>query len=227
MIMKKSIKRISAVAMAMALAVVSAVPAFAEESAEFTGQIQSSDLDIDMDLPANGSLTIKPYAGTQIKTTDPLYFVNNNAEATKAGADIINYTVGLAGYTCVATSATSSSAVKVATTLDGAGKNKVITADIQLGKAVAATTASVDTFKEDFEVDKTVAVTKLSTTSYDGTAGSTYTKNESAEKVTIAPTEIVPFRIVGKMNTDATWEVGDSITIVPVFSIGVDVTTKE
>lgn len=51
----KNIKKISALAMAMALTAVSCFSVSAFEKATYTGTIAEDDLTINMDLPADGS----------------------------------------------------------------------------------------------------------------------------------------------------------------------------
>lgn len=221
----KNIKKISALAMAMALTAVSCFSVSAFEKATYTGTIAEDDLTINMDLPADGSLTIKPFAGTQI-TTAPLYFKNKNAEAG-SGEDKVSYTVAMAGYTCVATSATADNPIKIAAELPATGTAKNITAVMELGDAVDTVETDAAAFKTAFNSAQSLQVTKLSEASYDGTAASAYTKNTTDAAVKVEPQKNVPFRITGSMNTSATWEKGDSIVIVPVFSIGVEVETVE
>lgn len=225
--MRKNIKKVSAVAMAMALTAVSSMPTLAVETATYTGEIAEADLTINMDLPADGSLTIKPFAGTQI-TTAPLYFSNKNTATTTSGEDNVSYVVGLAGYTCVATSATTENPIKVSATLPATGTAKNITAVIELGEAQDDKETDAAAFKTAFVSTAALTVDKLSEASYDGSAESVYTKNSATDDtVKVEPEKHVPFRITGAMNTAAEWEVGDEIVIVPVFSVGVEVDTVE
>lgn len=223
--MRKNFKRATVVATAMALTMASIMPAFAANSSEFKGTIQEADLKMNITLPANGTLTIKPYSGTQISTA-PLYFENKETAASEVGDDIISYNIGLAGYTCVATSATADNPIKAVTALTEDTK-KNFTATIELGTATASKETDAAEFKKNFgSVTASLAVEKLSEASYDGTAASTYTKALTVTPVKVEPEKALPFRITGTMNTGATWEVGDSITIVPVYSVGIDVTQK-
>jgi hypothetical protein len=231
MIMKKSIKKISALAMAMALTAVSVVPAFAEESVTLSGTIADADLKINMTLPTNGTITIKPYGAKQILTS-PLYFQNTNAVATKTGEDIVTYNVGLAGYTCVATSANEDDPINVTTAaVDTSVKTKDITANIELGDVISGSSVTTDAigFKGQFTSPKTLQVTKLSEENYDAKAeDSQYEENANAstDVVSIAPGDAAPFRITGTMNTSANWKAGDKITFVPIFSVGVQASKK-
>lgn len=232
--MKKNFKKVSALTLAMALTAASSMPTFAAKHAVYDGEITGGALTIDMDLPSDGTLSIKPYAGTQI-STEPLYFHNKNAEPA-TGEDNITYTVGLAGYTCVVKSASTDNPVKVAATLPAPPSTaKTITANIELGTATDAaispagatfTSAEAASFKKNFGTPSTLKVEKTSEASYDGTAASAYTKAVTPVAVDVAPSKYVPFRIIGTMNTDAAWAEGDGATIVPVFSIGVEVTQQ-
>jgi hypothetical protein len=227
--MRKNLKRVAAVASAMALTVVSVVPAFAADAINktptYTGTIAADDLSMNVTLPATGSLTIKPYSATQI-TTAPLYF--ENTEST-SDDDVVTYKVAIAGYSCVATSKTADNAIKVATTLPTSGTAKTFTATIETGAACASDakkTTAAD-FKTAFgTASSTVAVEKLSEKAYDGTAATTYTKVTTPTEVKVEEGKAVPFRITGTMYTGAEWEEGDSITVVPVFTIGLEVGTK-
>lgn len=221
----KNFKKVSAVAMAMALTVASAVPAFAVEKATYTGTLSSEDLTINMDLPADGTLTVKPFAGTQISTA-PLYFTNNS-ENTNGVEDVI-YSVNLAGYTCVATpkdTTDRNAAIKVATTIP-ADTTKTFTATIELGNEVSsdAVTSDAVAFKTSFASAAALNIERLSTASYDGKTVTDYTKSATDSAVDVRPGYSIPFRITGKMNTKATWAAGDKIVVVPVFSVDVSVT---
>lgn len=225
--MKKTIKKATAVATAMAMVMGMATSVYAEQKSKYTGTIAESDLTINMDLPADGSLTIKPFAGTQI-TTAPLYFKNKNTVAAAIGDDDVAYLVKLAGYTCVATSINDENPIVAKKTLTANSKAKEFAANIALGEAVASTDEKTDAkdFKVQFVTEEALAIDTLSEESYDGTADTAYVKNADATAVQVDPAKSVPFRITGTMNTDADWEEGDAITIVPVFSIGVKVTPK-
>lgn len=225
--MRKILKRATVVVSAMALTMASVMPAFAANMSEFKGIIADGDLKMNITLPANGTLTIKPYSGTQI-STEPLYFENTEAEAADVGDDIISYSIGLAGYTCVATSNTADNPIKAVTALTEDTK-KNFTATIELGTAVEKDSKETDAaeFKKNFgSVTASLPIEKLSEASYDGTAASLYTKALTVTPVKVEPQKILPFRIIGTMNTAAEWEAGDTITIVPVYSVGIDVTQK-
>lgn len=225
--MRKNFKRATVVAAAMALTMSSIMPAFAANTGEYKGTIESADLNMNITLPTNGALTIKPYSGTQI-TTAPLYFKNTEVAAAATGDDVVSYKIGIAGYTCVATSATAEDPIKAVTALTEDTK-KNFTAKIELGTAVATTSEKTDAkeFKDNFgSTTDSCAIEKLSEASYDGTAATTYNKNLTSTPATVAPQESLPFRITGTMNTAANWEVGDSITIVPVYSVAISVTQK-
>lgn len=227
----KKIKKIAAIAMAMALTVGSCVSVGAEsKTIKIDGTVADSDLNYNIDLPS-GNIVLKPYGGTQISTT-AMYFKNKNTSAAglEVGEDIITYDVDIVGYSCVATSKNEDDPIKVATTLPTTGTAKDITVKIQMGTPVQAS-AVTDTavgFKQTFVTAASVDVTKLSEEDYNAASeDSTYTKLDTATGVSVAPEEYIPFRVIGEMNTSAKWQAGDKLSIVPVFSVGVSVTEKQ
>lgn len=226
--MKKSFKKASAIVLTMALMINSSVSVFAAKttSSRYSGQIYSADLRINMDLPSNSSLTVKPYAKKQVLTA-PMYFHNYNEASTVSGDDKISYMVGLAGYTCVATSASSTDPVKVAAKLPTGKTTKTITANIELGEIQQNELMDNEEFQSAFVAVKSLAVTRLSKTSYDGSAGSAYTKNADTTQIKVEPGMYLPYRITGSVNKSAKWASKDKIVIVPVFSIGIVIETVQ
>lgn len=215
----KKIKKISAVAMAMALTAATMVPTFAlDKATTFTGQINASDLSIDLTLPSTGTLTMKPYASDQISSSNGIAFVNTSADTA--------YTVGIAGYTCVATPKTTGDTFTIAATKPASGTNKVATVKIELAQPTNATATAVTTdaatFKTNFTASTPVAVqvSKATTNTYDGKTSTDYTK-ATADTINIATGEAASLRITGEMNEKANWVAGDKLVVVPVFSVSV------
>jgi hypothetical protein len=227
--MRKSIKRVTAVVSAMALTVASCMPIFAAETGSYTGTIAGDDLKKNYNLPTSGSLIIKPYTGTQISTGE-LYFENAETAAAAAGDDIVTYKVNIAGYSCSAVSANEDDPITVAASLPSDGSTaKVFTASIELGAKQTAKAADAKAFKALFATPAVkVAVSELvdAESLYNGTEDTTYIKATGTTAVEVGPQEFAPFRISGTMNTAANWQAGDTITIVPVYSVDIDVTQK-
>jgi len=214
----RKIKKISAVAMAMALTAATMVPTFAYEKTTFTGQISADDLKIDIALPSTGTLTMKPYAVKQITSNNGIAFVNNSDDTA--------YTVGIAGYTCVATPKTTGETFTIAATKPTSGENKVATVKIELAQPTATTSDAVATddavYAGNFDNATPVAVqvAKATTSTYDGKTSTDFTK-ATADTINIATGQAAAFRVSGEMNEKAAWVAGDKLVVVPVFSVAV------
>lgn len=132
--MKKEIKKIAAVAMALAMTVGSSIPAFAAKSIVMDGTVQ--DTNINMDLPTDGILTIRPYAGTQIDS-GVYYFNNKNVKDTDTeGFANITYNVSVPKYLAVVNTPANPKDPKIALAEeigDDVGTSKVMAPRIQIG----------------------------------------------------------------------------------------------
>lgn len=135
--MKREIKKIAAVAMALAMTVGSSIPAFAAPSIVMEGTVES--LSINMTLPTSGLLTIKPFAGTQIDT-GIYYFQNNNVLDTDTeGYTNISYGVSVTKYWAISSdpATAKNDLIKLAgedgIDADAAGEQKIMAPRIQIG----------------------------------------------------------------------------------------------
>lgn len=135
--MKREIKKIAAVAMALAMTVGSSIPAFAAPSIVMEGTVES--LSINMTLPTSGLLTIKPFAGTQIDT-GIYYFQNNNVlDQDTEGYTNISYGVSVTKYWAISSdeATAKNDLIKLAgedgIDADTAGEQKIMAPRIQIG----------------------------------------------------------------------------------------------
>lgn len=223
--------------LATTMAVSGAVASFAGENAiNFKGTIAEADLTIKCDLPASGTLTIKPYSGEQIASASGLKIKNGETAATSAGETQVNYEVALVGYTSTATSADADNLItyKAAATASDAytGVKKEVYMAVQLATTADGTVATGDDFKahfaeaakENIKINEIIA--KKSEAEYTK-AGDTYTKIATPQKILVEAEKEVAFRITGTMNPNAGWEKGDTLSVTPIFTIVPKVATKE
>jgi hypothetical protein len=219
-------KRFLALGMAAAMVVASSVTSFAgTETITAKGEIAENDIKISITLPAVTSLTIQPYAKTQISSGKAVGLINDST-----GTSAVAYDVEIAGYTAtVGGKGEVKPTLSATKTTTFTGTKKDMSIEIEFGTisaktSVVGTSVTQDEFDAFFSTPTAaVHVAKISEADYDKTkSDSTYTKaTETTNKVTVTngDNNAAPFRITGALNATAAWEVGDSVTITPVFKI--------
>lgn len=246
--MKKHLRK--AVALGLAFATVGASSVFAAHSMKLTGSI--GEMTMNVSLPSSGSLTINPFAKTQIaagfmdgSTERDFIAVQNSGKISKGD---VAYKISIAGYTVTAVSKggeddpitikNNNNAKTELSAYTGTGKQ----VSIQLGVAAEnpddngtgvalskiSKAADFDTkYAANIDDGQTVLVTGLSEADYDANnAESAYTAvsaAEAAKGATVQPGGNFMFKVDGTMNPAAEWKEGDSLSITPVFTVIPDV----
>jgi hypothetical protein len=226
--MIKRLKTFTGLTLSALMAVSAVTNAFAatnsSSSVTMTGTIASSAVAINVTVPTNYALTLKPYGEIQIYTPKGTVFKNNEK------ANGTTYKIQLSGYTSTTKSKNAKDPIVLKDSLDAdPGEEKQVAMKIQFADACAATTATTAA-KTDKAwaalfsspvINEPVGENGEGVTTYKK-AGDKYNETSATYKntvVEIPPTQVVPFRITGDMNDNANWVTGDSISVVPVFKV--------
>lgn len=249
--MKRKLKSIAGIAMAATMAVAGSTSLFAADKAwDLGGDVTSVDISVTLPTGGANTLTVKPYAKTQIDSGIN-YIKSGFAYANME--DAVAYKTSIAGYVAtVKTAGENAPVLKADSTWTGTTKQ--INLKIEMGKDVYLNqtqtgydSAITGTTDDDFAVDglttaltkdaekkahftkhfataadvKSVIAERASDAAYDPKDASNYTK-ATCDEVALQPGKAIPVRVTGTMNTDAPWEVGDGIGITPIFKFTPD-----
>jgi len=218
--MKKNLKSFAGIAMAAAMAASTSTSIFAADlSGDFGGSVDSTAIDIELGTP---TMSVRPFKSPQIVAYNTIE--NKDTDTTAS------YEVSLKGYTAVLTSASDNQMSLVAeSAMSGvSGNTKAVSLKLTVGAAAASATLAGKALPADATAIKTAVAAfsgiteELTTTSQEKYAGadSQYTKATSTSKITMTATnKIAEYGIVGKMNVDGDWVVGDAITVTPIFKV--------
>jgi hypothetical protein len=224
--MKKHLKTFAGLTLSALMAVATVTSAFADDAVTMTGTIAAADLTVNVTLPTSGALTIQPYANDQISTAKGLTFKSGEKEGGTT------YKISVSKYHAIATAKGSADADKISLSSNTDANSddadtKSITLSIEVGAAKTTADVTADAkdatkWAADFEnAGISVPVAELLTTEYKSTSADALKEPDSsdANEVELAPATSAPFRITGTVNSNATWTVGDKISVTPVFKI--------